>query len=251
MLDNKYLKGKIQKSRLRERQQADIKELENQISERFYVFYDKNKYNEIASLCDKYGSDKGSNQFNSHHYKWSAHTYCDFYSRTYSHCRNSVYKVFECGIGTNSPEMVSSMGVYGKPGASLRMWRDYFPNATIYGADIDKQILFDEERIKTFYIDQLNKLTIDTFWENVGEDNFDLMIDDGLHTYEAGINLFINSIEHLSSAGIYIIEDVLKKDLIRYKKFFNNYNYMVDFITMFRQGVGLGDNSLIVIRKNL
>ena len=48
----------------------------------------------------------------------------------------------------------------GKPGASLRVWRDYFPNAIIYGADIDKDILFAEERIKTFYIDQLDPVAI-------------------------------------------------------------------------------------------
>ena len=32
-----------------------------------------------------------------------------------------------------------------------------FPNAQIYGADIDKNILKDEERIKTFYVDQTDQ----------------------------------------------------------------------------------------------
>ena len=39
------------------------------------------------------------------------------------------------------------MGSEGVPLASLRAWRDYFKNANIYGADIDKGILKDEERI--------------------------------------------------------------------------------------------------------
>ena len=43
------------------------------------------------------------------------------------------------------------MNINGKPGASLRAWRDYFENALIYGADIDKNILFKENRINTFF----------------------------------------------------------------------------------------------------
>jgi hypothetical protein len=41
----------------------------------------------------------------------------------------------------------------GKPGASLYVWRDFFPNAYIFGADIDKEVLFNDKRITTGYID--------------------------------------------------------------------------------------------------
>ena len=51
------------------------------------------------------------------------------------------------------------MSSNGKPGASLRVWRDYFYNAEIYGADIDKTN-FSEKRIKTFFVDQLDKKEI-------------------------------------------------------------------------------------------
>ena len=40
------------------------------------------------------------------------------------------------------------MGIKGKPGASVRAFRDYFDKAIIYGADIDSKILFFEKRIK-------------------------------------------------------------------------------------------------------
>lgn len=247
--DEKFLDGIIQENMRQWRRKIDIKEIDLLCQDKFYVFYDKDISSEMAKLCDKYGSDKGSLTPKSNHYKWLAHSYTDFYSRMYSHCRNSVLKVFECGLGTNNPDIVSSMGVTGKPGASLRMWRDYFPNAKIYGGDIDKNVLFEEEKIKTFYLDQLDPLAIREFWVKVNERNFDLMIDDGLHTFEAGITLFLHSVEFLSPNGIYVIEDVLKNDLVRYKKHFDNSNYLVDYVTMFRPKVGLGDNSLIVIRK--
>ena len=41
------------------------------------------------------------------------------------------------------------MTLSGSPGASLRVWKDFFSNAKIYGSDIDKDILFNEDRIFT------------------------------------------------------------------------------------------------------
>ena len=103
-----------------------------------------------------------------HPFPWPAHTYADYYHSLFSHCRSTVKNVFECGIGTNNPDVPSSMGIHGKPGASLRVWyslfcttngllqRDYFPNATVYGADVDANVLFEEERIKTFHVNKLD-----------------------------------------------------------------------------------------------
>jgi hypothetical protein len=142
------------------------------------------------------------------------------------------------------------MGVNGKPGASLRVWKDYFPNATIYGADIDKDVLFEEPRIKTYYVDQLDPESIGEMWSEVGIKDFDFMIDDGLHTFEAGSTLFSNSISMLSKDGVYVIEDVSGPDLREYDKFFIDLDYRVEFISLHRVGMALGNNSLVVIRKN-
>ena len=35
-----------------------------------------------------------------------------------------------------------------KQGASLRSWQEYFPNAMIYGGDIQEDTQFEENRIK-------------------------------------------------------------------------------------------------------
>lgn len=212
-------------------------------------YYSKNKNCELTILADKYGSDKGIIDSSKHRFPWPYHTYTDFYQRLWGHCRNCVKKVFECGLGTNNPKLPSSMGLLGKPGASLRMWRDYFPFAQIYGADIDKNILFSEERIQTYFIDQLDPELIKNCWNEIDEFDFDFILDDGLHTFNAGSCLFVNSIDRLSKNGIYVIEDVNVHDLRKYKSFFKNKNYIVDYVTMYKKNF-LGDNSLVVIRKN-
>lgn len=212
-------------------------------------YYKKNKNCELSKLCDFYGSDKGEISKEGHPYQWPSHNYADFYSRLFSHCRKGVRYVFECGLGTNNPNLPSSMGISGKPGASLRVWRDFFPNAMVYGADIDKHILFEEDRIKTLYIDQLDPYAIKGFWDIVGVNEFDLMVDDGLHTFEAGSTLFLHSIDKLASYGIYVIEDVCPSDLLHYKNFFSSKSYVVDYLCLYRPGIDLMDNSLVVVRK--
>jgi hypothetical protein len=195
-----------------------------------------------------HGSDKGEIDSVGHSY-WATHSYADLYSRLFSHCRQGIKRVFECGIGTINQRAASNMPTSYRPGASLRVWRDYFPSATIIGADIDRDILFEEDRIKTFFVDQRDPSTISTLWSAVGLSDFDLMIDDGLHLFEAGSCLFTHSISRLASSGIYVIEDVNQIDLLKYESFFDNTEFVVDFVTMFRPGVDLQSNILVVIRR--
>jgi hypothetical protein len=187
----------------------------------YTVFYEKDPTNYLAELCDKYGSDKGEIKTTGHPYPWPSHTYADFMCSRFGHCREMIRRVFECGLGTNNPNLLSTMGAQGRPGASLRVWRDYFPDAMIFGADIDSTILFEEERIKTFYVDQTVKTSIVELWQQIGVADFQLMIDDGLHRFEAGICLLENSISKLADNGYYIIEDVLPYDMLRYKSYFS------------------------------
>jgi hypothetical protein len=75
------------------------------------------------------------------------------------------------------------------------------------------------------------------------------MIDDGLHTFEAGSCLFEHSISCLAEHGIYVIEDVMVRDLLRYREFFSGKEFLVDCVTMFRPNIVDRDNNLVVIRK--
>ena len=129
------------------------------------IVYRSNAASQLSSLCDLYGSDKGELQKgeSSRLRTWPVQTRRDFYEMLFEHKREAVRSVIECGVGTNNPSLESSMGMMGKPGASLRVWRDYFPQADIVGIDIDKAILFTEDRIQTYYCDQTNAQSVKEF----------------------------------------------------------------------------------------
>lgn len=106
------------------------------------------------------------------------------------------------------------MGPKGTPGASLRMWRDLFPNAHVYGGDIDPDILIQEDRITSFYVDQLDPESVSELSKKLPND-LDLIVDDGLHQADAAITLYQGIFKNLREGGVYIIEDAWKN--LRFK----------------------------------
>lgn len=206
--------------------------------------------NTISELCEKYGSDKGFIKHdNEKPYNWKPHTYASYYHSIFNLSRENIKLIFECGLGTNNPKIESNMTSKGIPGASLRVWRDYFFNANIYGGDIDKDILFEENRIKTFYVNQLDANSIKSMWDAINLENFDVIIDDGLHEPKANFNFFINSFHKLKKNGVFIIEDVSYKNIKILKNKLENYD--VDIVTLSSKYKKYYlDNNLIVIRKS-
>ena len=134
----------------------------------------------------------------------------------------SKLNILEIGLGTNNPNIVSSMGINGRPGASLLAFREYLPNSNIYGADVDKDILFQADRIQTCYVDQLNMKTFDELSNNFGNKKFDLIIDDGLHSIGANFNTLLFALNNLNENGWIVIEDISTKTV-------NNWR-SIDFI---------------------
>jgi SAM-dependent methyltransferase len=199
-------------------------------------FLDKN----LTDLMNAYGSDKGG--FN------KDHNFSDFYSTIFFDKKESFKNILEVGLGTNNINVPSNMGLDGKPLASLRAWRDYFVNANIYGADIDRKILKDEDRIKTYYVDQTNPSSILELFKNIGDISFDIIIDDGLHEYNANICLFENSFKFLKKKGIYVIEDVFFKDKNKFFQYFKNSNYNFSIVDIFHKN-NISNNCLVIIYK--
>jgi hypothetical protein len=169
----------------------------------------KKQNNQLSELTQKYGSDKGSPIDDDKSISgWPYHLYSDFYNVIFHGMKDSVTNVLEIGLGTDNESIPSNMTSNGLPGASLRALRDYFPNANIYGADIDSGVLFEEERIKTFYVDQTDQYSVAEMLYQTGVDKFDIILDDGLHEAHAAITLLEHAYYKLRDGGIYIIEDV-------------------------------------------
>ena len=186
----------------------------------FYLLQNKNDI--FTSLCEKYGSDKGG--MGSVKNNRIVHFYSSYYHNFYKNIKDDVKLVFECGIGTTNENITANMTKNGNPGASLRVLRDYFKNAKIYGADIDKNILFSSDRIKTYYVNQLDKTSIQKMWNLIDKDYFDLIIDDGMHNFKASYNLFNLSFSKLKKNGVYVIEDVNISYLVRLVSQLKRYN---------------------------
>lgn len=136
----------------------------------------------------KYGADKSS----------IFHNYLDFYQKQLPD-RKFSGRLLEIGV---------------MDGLSMKMWREYYPNAEIVGIDIkdmsfmhntDWQVPESVQLIQCDGTDpkQLKKLG-----------NFDIIIDDGSHYWSHQQKSF----EHLyysqlNKGGVYIIEDLWTSDI--------------------------------------
>ncbi len=120
------------------------------------------------------------------------HPYTPFYYKLLKTRRNSLRKMFEMGVLL---------------GASLRMWRDFFPNAQVYGADKMPAAMFENERISTYLCNSTIGSELKQLIEKTGSD-IDLFIDDGSHHYKDQIFLAKTILSLLNDDVIYIIEDV-------------------------------------------
>ena len=231
----KYIREKLRKLKYK------IKFLGKKKNMSFSYLSNSKNNNQLTDLMNLFGSDKGGR--NNHH------NFASYYSEIFFHKRNDIKNFLEIGLGTNNTSVLSNMGPNGIPLASLRAWRDYFKNANIYGADIDKNILKNEDRIETFYVDQTDPITIKEMFKNIGEKKFDIILEDGLHEYNANICFFENAIEYLEPNGTYIIEDVYYKDQDKFIKYFENKNYNFSIIDIFHEK-NIANNCLIIIKIN-
>ena len=203
----------------------------------------------LCSIMGHNKSDKGHSDIQS-----SWHNYTTVYYSLFKDMQDKPLRLFELGLGTNNPAIPSNMGVGGRPGASLYGWSEFFPFSTIYGADIDRDILFQTDRIRTFFCDQTNPTIIQELWNQPElHDTFDIIIEDGLHTFEANVCFFEHSIHKVKPNGYYIIEDILfsemKLFLIKieeWKTRFPSFSFDMMAIPSKRNPY---DNNLLVIRK--
>ena len=173
----------------------------------------------LGNLFDSYGSDK------------KTHGYDLIYNFIIEELEE-IDTLIEIGIGSNNEDVLSNMSRKGKPGSSLRSFRDYLPDSQIVGLEFDKNVLFEEERIKTFYFDQNHIDSLDTLPKKL-LGNVDILIDDGLHSVVANINSLYFAEKLLKKGGFLIIEDISKlaEDLYQVMLFVVNDKFSINIYT--------------------
>ena len=100
------------------------------------------------------------------------------------------------------------VGGYENPhlgGKSLRMWKKYFPFGNIFSIDIYDKSSLQENRIKIFKGNQIDKDFLNKVTDKIG--GIDIIIDDGSHINEHVIGTFNILFPKLKDKGIYVIED--------------------------------------------
>ena len=150
---------------------------------------------ELKEIFDSYGCDKSQN-----------HDYHLVYGAVLKRL-GPIGSMLEIGLGTTNTDVVSNMGKIWVPGNSLRAFRKYLPRTSVFGADVDKRILFEEERIKTYFVDQTDAATIAALGVKI-PGQLDLIIDDGLHAPNANLAILIFALDKLKPGGWVVIEDI-------------------------------------------
>jgi hypothetical protein len=140
--------------------------------------------NPLEVAAAKHGTDK----------RQEIHAYTRTYHRHFEPIREKVKTVLE-------------LGVY--EGASLLMWRDYFPNAAVHGIDLNLRPFKHRraERVHVHRGSQTDPRLINGVTKLVGG-TFDLAVDDGAHTNETQIASFKLIWPHVAPGGYYVMEDV-------------------------------------------
>ena len=162
----------------------------------------------LNDLSIKYKLDKNISS--------GCHNYIPGYTQLFEARRTDVKKMLEIGIGSVENGQMGGVINYGyKTGNSLKCWREYFPNATIYGIDIYEHAELNTDRIVTYKADQSNETDLENMIKNI-DGSLDIIIDDGSHVGKHQVFSFLFLNKFLSKNGIYVIEDIQPSNIYKF-----------------------------------
>ena len=137
---------------------------------------------DLLSLAKKYNADKMVPE---------TFAFIGAYVEHFERLREETCTLLEIGVQT---------------GGSLRMWRDYFPNASILGMDITPDCLQHKgERIDVIMGDQSDTVFLADFAKRY---KFNIIVDDGGHKMKHQLRSFNHLWPIVSHGGWYVIEDL-------------------------------------------
>lgn len=147
---------------------------------------------DLDALARLHGTDKSS----------YGHGYTRLYVTHFASRRPTVRRLLEIGVGgINSWQGYETT----EGGQSLKMWRDYFPNAEIVGIDIHGKTI-SGPRLRFEQGDQSDPVFLRALIEKYRL--FDIVIDDGSHIGSHIIASFNTLWSAVTPGGMYVIEDL-------------------------------------------
>ena len=136
----------------------------------------------LDNLAIKYNTDKGPND----------HMYTSKYSIYLESYRDIEFNLLEIGVFD---------------GASVKMWKEYFPKANIVAIDIDPRCKeYEEDRISIHIGDQTDVNFLNEVVDKYG--HFEVILDDGGHSFKQQIVSFETLFPRLTPGGLYFLEDM-------------------------------------------
>jgi hypothetical protein len=151
----------------------------------------------LVELFDKYKCDKGSLK----------HRYDRVYEPVLDGYQDEHFNMLEIGVFK---------------GNSTEAFVEYCPKIEIVGVDIFTRVdmkdipIFDRPQVHPCKCDSLEGPTEQ--FKELAKNEFDIIIDDGLHTHEAQWKTFKNFFPFLVEGGSYFIEDVWVYDRMSEKE---------------------------------
>ena len=198
----------------------------------------------ISEILLKYKSDKNHGTITNIYSDLDSWSLCDNpplkLGHTYGDSYDEIFELF------NRNDSITFLEIGIQKGGSLLAWKDYFPNANIFGVDIVDNILPEYRKDYFTYIisDIKNESVIEQFTDIM----FDIIIDDGSH-YLSDVFVVKNYLKKLKNNGVLIIEDCQQPEywLSEIQKITPN-NFTIT--TKDLRHLNSYDNFLIVITKN-
>lgn len=158
----------------------------------------KQPVNDLGHCFTKNGSDKSVD-----------HRYDLVYKPIFDSYTGQHVNILEIGLGTRNTNIASHMWTPDtRVGASLKAYEQYFDNVSVFGADIDRDALFQTDKIKTTYINQLQPETFDQMHQDLGSPELDIFIEDGIHSVPGSLNSLNYALDAVKTGGWICIEDL-------------------------------------------
>jgi hypothetical protein len=151
----------------------------------------------LDDLANLYSTDKGT-KYPNH----SVHGYAPIYDQYLTPLRDKSLRMLEVGIC-----MEGSQG-----GHSVRMWNDYFENASIYTFDIvdmsQHPSIIENDNVFFYQGNQSKREDFSEMYKTFGNKKFDFILEDGSHVHEHQIISLGHLFKYVKSKGYYILEDM-------------------------------------------